>query len=53
ELEDADTVKNLAVDVTYYFKPNFRGYASYNFDLMDNEGADEKDELALGLRYDF
>ncbi|BDR20363.1 outer membrane protein U [Vibrio sp. STUT-A16] len=53
ELEDADTVENLAVDVTYYFKPNFRGYASYNFDLMDNEGADEKDELALGLRYDF
>ncbi|MHC6803321.1 porin, partial [Vibrio antiquarius] len=48
ELEDADTVENLAVDVTYYFKPNFRGYASYNFDLMDNEGADEKDELALG-----
>lgn len=53
ELEDADTVENLAVDVTYYFKPNFRGYASYNFDLMDNEGSDEKDELALGLRYDF
>ncbi|HHF0483251.1 TPA: porin [Vibrio antiquarius] len=53
ELEDADTVEHLAVDVTYYFKPNFRGYASYNFDLMDNEGADEKDELALGLRYDF
>ena len=53
ELEDADTVENLAVDVTYYFKPNFRGYASYNFDLMDNEGAAEKDELALGLRYDF
>ncbi|MFQ0976576.1 porin [Vibrio campbellii] len=53
DVEDADFVDNLAVDVTYYFKPNFRGYASYNFDLTDNEGADEKDELALGLRYDF
>ena len=53
DVEDTDIVDNLAVDVTYYFKPNFRGYASYNFDLTDNEGADEKDELALGLRYDF
>ncbi|HDM8232660.1 TPA: porin [Vibrio campbellii] len=53
EEESEETVENLAVDVTYYFKPNFRGYASYNFDLMDNEGADEQDELALGLRYDF
>ncbi|MHA2708312.1 porin [Vibrio owensii] len=53
DVEDTDTVENLAVDVTYYFKPNFRGYASYNFDLMDNEGSDEQDELALGLRYDF
>ncbi len=53
EEESEETVENLAVDVTYYFKPNFRGYASYNFDLTDNEGIDEKDELALGLRYDF
>ncbi|MEH0669490.1 porin [Vibrio owensii] len=53
DVEDTDTVENLAVDITYYFKPNFRGYASYNFDLMDNEGSDEQDELALGLRYDF
>ncbi|AXB33927.1 porin [Vibrio campbellii] len=53
DVEDTDIVDNLAVDVTYYFKPNFRGYASYNFDLTDSEGADEKDELALGLRYDF
>ena len=53
EEESEETVENLAVDVTYYFKPNFRGYASYNFDLTDNEGTDEKDELALGLRYDF
>ncbi|EDL71032.1 porin [Vibrio campbellii] len=53
EEESEETVENLAVDVTYYFKPNFRGYASYNFDLMDNEGSNEQDELALGLRYDF
>ena len=53
EVESEETVENLAVDVTYYFKPNFRGYASYNFDLMDNEGSNEEDELALGLRYDF
>ncbi|SUP38183.1 membrane protein [Vibrio owensii] len=53
EKDNDDSVDNLAVDVTYYFKPNFRGYASYNFDLMDNEGSNEQDELALGLRYDF
>ena len=53
EEESEETVENLAVAVTYYFKPNFRGYASYNFDLMDNEGSNEQDELALGLRYDF
>ena len=53
EKDSDDSVDNLAVDVTYYFKPNFRGYASYNFDLMDNEGSNEQDELALGLRYDF
>jgi outer membrane protein OmpU len=53
EQDNDDSVDNLAVDVTYYFKPNFRGYASYNFDLMDSKGTEEKDELALGLRYDF
>ena len=25
---------NVAVDATYYFKPNFRGYVSYNFNLI-------------------
>ena len=51
---------NVAVDATYYFKPNFRGYASYNFNLLkagDNNGnvtkAQAEDEIALGLRYDF
>ncbi|PMN50555.1 hypothetical protein BCT31_19470 [Vibrio lentus] len=53
---------NIAVDATYYFKPNFRGYVSYNFNLLDakdtlgtstvgEKGAE--DEVALGLRYDF
>jgi outer membrane protein OmpU len=53
---------NIAVDATYYFKPNFRGYVSYNFNLLSagdklgnstvgTKGAE--DELALGLRYDF
>ncbi|WED26129.1 porin [Vibrio sp. DW001] len=53
---------NVAVDATYYFKPNFRTYISYNFNLLDKNdqlgtgtvgerGAE--DEIALGLRYDF
>ncbi|EAP91760.1 porin [Vibrio splendidus] len=53
---------NIAVDATYYFKPNFRGYVSYNFNLLDandtlgtstvgKKGAE--DEVALGMRYDF
>ncbi len=60
---DSDTsTDNIAIDATYYFKPNFRGYVSYNFNLLDDnddlgtgtvgEIASE-DELALGLRYDF
>ncbi|MCG9583848.1 porin [Vibrio tubiashii] len=51
---------NVAVDATYYFQPNFRGYVSYNFNLLkagDNNNAvtkaDAEDEIALGLRYDF
>jgi outer membrane protein OmpU len=53
---------NIAIDATYYFKPNFRGYVSYNFNLLDTndtlgtstvgkKGAE--DEVALGMRYDF
>ncbi|MEZ9469079.1 porin [Vibrio lentus] len=52
----SDKADNLAVDATYYFKPNFRGYVSYNFNLLDKKvvgKADAEDELALGLRYDF
>lgn len=51
-----DEADNLAVDATYYFKPNFRGYASYNFNLLDKNVVGKvksEDELALGLRYDF
>ena len=59
---------NIAIDATYYFKPNFRGYVSYNFNLISKgdkigsndtsasafaTSADAEDELALGLRYDF
>lgn len=55
----ADEADNIAIDATYYFKPNFRGYVSYNFNLLDADAAkgitkaDAEDELALGLRYDF
>ncbi|MCG9596473.1 porin [Vibrio sp. Isolate25] len=53
-----DAADNIAIDATYYFKPNFRGYVSYNFNLLDDDKsyitkADAEDELALGLRYDF
>ncbi|MCF7504915.1 porin [Vibrio sp. L3-7] len=66
---DGDTsADNVAVDATYYFKPNFRSYISYNFNLISegdkfgtadtlvNRGATKaqaEDELAIGLRYDF
>ncbi|MCF7496730.1 porin [Vibrio sp. L5-1] len=66
---DGDTsADNVAVDATYYFKPNFRTYISYNFNLISegdkfgtadtvvNRGATKaqaEDELAIGLRYDF
>lgn len=55
----ADEADNIAIDATYYFKPNFRGYVSYNFNLLSEDAAknitkaDAEDELALGLRYDF
>ncbi|ELV8623593.1 porin [Vibrio cidicii] len=58
---------NVALDATYYFKPNFRGYVSYNFNLIDAGDkygvvnstvatatkVQAEDELAIGLRYDF
>ena len=67
ETNNETSADNIAIDATYYFKPNFRGYVSYNFNLI-SEGdkigstkllssaatsAQAEDELALGLRYDF
>ncbi|MDK9783944.1 porin [Vibrio sp. B172a] len=67
ETDGETSANNFAVDASYYFKPNFRGYVSYNFNLI-SEGdtfgsvgagndkatkAQAEDELALGLRYDF
>ncbi|MEZ8693069.1 porin [Vibrio splendidus] len=67
ETNDETSADNVAIDATYYFKPNFRTYISYNFNLI-SEGdkiggtslvngtaskAQAEDELALGLRYDF
>ncbi len=66
ETDGETSADNVAIDATYYFKPNFRTYISYNFNLI-SEGdklgsvgllngpaskADAEDELALGLRYD-
>ncbi|MGR5238374.1 porin [Vibrio alfacsensis] len=67
ETNNETSANNFAVDASYFFKPNFRGYVSYNFNLIDagdkigstsklNGTAtkiDAEDELALGLRYDF
>ncbi|HDY8064710.1 TPA: porin [Vibrio vulnificus] len=66
ETNSQTSADNFAVDATYYFKPNFRGYVSYNFNLIDSgdklgqvgvnttaSKIDAEDELALGLRYDF
>ncbi|MCA3927167.1 porin [Vibrio vulnificus] len=66
ETNSQTSADNFAVDATYYFKPNFRGYVSYNFNLIDSGDKlgqvggnttatkiDAEDELALGLRYDF
>jgi outer membrane protein OmpU len=67
ETNNETSADNVAIDATYYFKPNFRTYISYNFNLI-SEGdtiggkslvngtaskADAEDELAIGLRYDF
>lgn len=66
ETDDETSADNIAIDATYYFKPNFFGYVSYNFNLIDDgddfgkvggatkaSDADAEDELALGLRYNF
>ncbi len=67
ETDSETSANNLAVDATYYFKPNFRAYVSYNFNLIDEGDAlgtvasgndtatkvDAEDEVVLGMRYDF
>ncbi|PIB16465.1 porin [Vibrio rotiferianus] len=67
ETNNETSANNFAIDASYYFKPNFRGYVSYNFNLIDAGDKfgstdtsktvatkiDAEDELALGLRYDF
>ncbi len=66
ETNDETSANNFAIDATYYFKPNFRTYISYNFNMIDagdvlgkvgGNGVatkiDAEDELAIGLRYDF
>ncbi|AXY00402.1 porin [Vibrio alfacsensis] len=66
ETNNETSANNFAVDASYYFQPNFRGYVSYNFNLIDSgdtlgkvggntkaSKVDAEDELALGLRYDF
>lgn len=55
--EKSDAADNIAIDATYYFQPNFRGYISYNFNNLSDSDVQYKwqkeDELALGIRYDF
>lgn len=54
--QKTDEVDSIAIDATYFFKPNFRSYISYDFNLLDSDEVGKmkaEDELALGLRYDF
>ncbi|TXX97607.1 porin [Vibrio mimicus] len=66
ETNSETSANNFAIDATYYFKPNFRTYISYNFNMIDSGDVlgkvggngvatkiDAEDELAIGLRYDF
>ncbi len=67
ETNSETSADNIAIDASYFFKPNFRGYVSYNFNLIsegdsinkvtaDNTNAtkaDSEDSIAVGLRYDF
>lgn len=58
---DGDTaVKYVTLEGEYKFKPNFKGYVSYNINMLDeNEGAltftkaQTEDDVTVGLRYDF
>lgn len=53
---ESDVVEATAIDMTYYFKKNFRTYVSYNFNMLDKKDVGTiaaEDAIALGLRYDF
>ncbi|MDB1125394.1 porin [Vibrio algarum] len=53
---ETTVAESAAIDMTYYFKKNFRTYISYNFNMLDKDDVgtvNSEDELALGLRYDF
>lgn len=56
-----DSANFVALDFTYYFKPEFRTYISYNFNLLDEGDSlgsgniskmQSQDEIAIGVRYD-
>ncbi len=52
-----DKVNALAVEAAYHFKPNFKAYIDYNFNLLDENEAGSKakaeDAATLGLDYRF
>ncbi|EAR57122.1 ompL_phopr porin-like protein L precursor [Photobacterium sp. SKA34] len=53
DLQDA-----VMIDGTYYFNSNFRTYASYKFNMLDDKKqnvtkAKASDEFVIGARYDF
>lgn len=39
ESDNKTSTDNLAIDASYFFKPNFRAYVSYNFNLIDEGDA--------------
>lgn len=60
---DKDVANYLALEVAYYFQPNFRSYVSYNINMLDKDDVDlagspigdnaTEDDMVVGLRYDF
>ncbi|PSW08836.1 porin [Photobacterium rosenbergii] len=57
--KSADIRDSIAIDATHYFNKNFRTYASYKFNNLDQDAtvgitkARTSDEFVLGARYDF
>ncbi|ASA56309.1 porin [Vibrio gazogenes] len=60
---DKDVANYLALEVAYYFQPNFRSYVSYNINMLDKDDVNltggaigdngTEDDMVVGLRYDF